>query len=302
MSSTEVNKTYVQNSPTYSNSEAEDGVLYVVATPIGNLDDITIRAARVLGDVDCVVAEDTRHTQKLLQHLGIAARTQALHEHNERRVAPEVARLIADGGSVALVSDAGTPLISDPGYVLVDLVRSAGGRVVPIPGASAVTAALSASGLPTHRFAFEGFLPARRGPRLERLTSLQGESRTLVFYEAPHRVSDCLEDLVETMGADRTVAVAKELTKLHEGIFRGPVAAALQWLQADPARARGEFVIMVGAASEQQAELAVWDPWLRALLSELPPARASRLLAHVAGIPRKQIYRRALELNSDDGG
>jgi 16S rRNA (cytidine1402-2'-O)-methyltransferase len=275
--------------------------LYVVATPIGNLDDLSPRALEVLRAADSIVAEDTRHSGRLLSHFGVRTRMRALHDHNERTVAPELAQQVVAGRHIALVSDAGTPLVSDPGFVLVDAVLSAGARVVAIPGPSAVIAALSICGLATDRFTFEGFLPAREKARLERLQELKDEPRTWVCYESPHRIIATVGALAEVFGQARVIAVAKELTKLHEKVFRGTPAAALAWLKADPQRLRGEFVVLVsGAPSVPVGSTYDTDKFLRAALEELPPARAARMLAKVTGVARKQLYHRALELNGEE--
>ena len=280
----------------------------MVATPIGNLSDFSPRAAACLEDVDEIVAEDTRHTGRLLAHFGISTRTRALHEHNERALAPVLAEQIAAGRNIAIVSDAGTPLISDPGYVLVGAVQEAGGNVVAIPGPSAITAALSISGLPTDRFAFEGFLPARAKARVERLRTLSAETRTWVCYESPHRIAATLADVATVFGGDHVIAVAKELTKLNEQVCRGSVDEVIDWLGADPNRTRGEFVLMVSGVAKASASGPEVDALLVAALEELPPARAARMLARATGESRKRLYRRALELAQaddelgDDGG
>jgi len=253
-------------------------------------------------EADQIVAEDTRHTGRLLAHLQIKARLRSLNDHNERSVAPAIARDIAGGQNVALVSDAGTPLISDPGYLLVDAVLNAGARVVPIPGPSALVAALSASGIATDRFVFEGFLPPRRNARLDRLRALSTERRTVIFYEAPHRIAAALDDMVAVLGAARVAGIAKELTKLHEQVFRGTLDAAVAWLAADPQRGRGEFVIVLSGAPAGTGgvEREDIDRWLQALLGELPPARAARVLARITGEPRQMLYKRALALAGDE--
>lgn len=272
-----------------------------MATPIGNLEDFSARALTTLATVDFIVAEDTRHTGRMLARLGIKAQLRALHEHNETRIAPELAGAIAAGQRIALVSDAGTPLISDPGFALVDAVLARGARVIPIPGPCAMTAALSVCGLATDRFAFEGFLPARRQARLARLEMLGYETRTVVLYEAPHRIAAMLADCVVALGAERQITVAKELTKIHEQVFRGSSADALVWLESDPARVRGEFVVAITGAAAAAPPRADWHADLKILLEELPPARAARVLAKMSGVARKTIYEHALHLAHETG-
>ncbi|GIK35105.1 MAG: hypothetical protein AMXMBFR45_21440 [Gammaproteobacteria bacterium] len=270
----------------------DPGVLYVVATPIGNLDDISSRAAAVLGRVALVAAEDTRHTGQLLAHLGLQTRQLALHEHNEAARVDAVLSRLAAGESVALVSDAGTPLISDPGYRLVAAARERGYKVTPIPGACAAIAALSVSGLPTDRFRFEGFLPARAAARRSRLQELQDCPDTLVFYEGVHRVRETLEDLASIFGADRQACVARELTKLHETIYWGRLADAGAALAADPGGNRGEFTIVVAGATDAGASAAAADlaGVMRVLMIELPASQAARLAARITGASRREAY------------
>lgn len=269
------------------------GTLYVVATPIGNLDDMSRRAEQCLRDADRICCEDTRHSGRLLEHFGIKARLVSLHDHNERdRVAQLLAWLDA-GERIALISDAGTPLISDPGYIVVNEVRKAGHAVVPIPGPSAVITALSAAGLPTDRFRFEGFLSAKTTARREQLQALSRESGTLVFYESPHRVADMVADIAEILGNDRRVVVARELTKRFEEFMDGPAAELLPRLQEG---VRGECVVMVAGAS-QVAEDIDADKLLKALLQELPASKAAKLAARITGQPRNALYARANELS-----
>ena len=275
----------------------------MVATPIGNLDDLSPRALRCLRDAHTIVAEDTRHTGRLLSHFGVRTRMRALHEHNERNIAPELAQQVLAGRHIALVSDAGTPLVSDPGFVLVDAMFAAGARVVAIPGPSAVIAALSICGIATDRFAFEGFLPSRAKARIERIRALADEPRTWVCYESPHRITASVAELGQVLGDTRVIAVAKELTKLNEQVYRGTAEAALAWLGADPQRLRGEFVVVVsGAPTVPTVSHHDTDTLLRAALDELPPARAARMLAKVTGVARKVLYQRALELNDAASG
>ena len=270
--------------------EGGAGVLYVVATPIGNLADLGQRAKTVLGEVDVVVAEDTRHTGRLLAHHGVPARLECLHEHNERRRAPEIlARLLA-GTSFALVSDAGTPLVSDPGHVLVRGAAQAGVPVVPIPGPSAFLCALSVSGLPVERFAFEGFLPAARGPRAARLEALADDSRTLVFHEAPHRVAASLEAMCTAFGGGRRIVVARELTKRYETILRTTLAEAASRI----GRPRGEYVLVVAGRERSREVPAAAARTLEVLLDALPLRQAVDLAARATGVPRGRMYRLAL--------
>ena len=232
-------------------SDIHLGTLYVVATPIGNLEDLSPRAARVLGEVALVAAEDTRHTSRLLRHLGLSVPMLSLHEHNEAARVEQLDRRLLGGESIALVSDAGTPLISDPGFVLVRELRARGRRIVPVPGACALVAALCVSGLPTDRFLFQGFLPAKGGARRQRLKDLALREETLVFYESPHRIRDALADIGAELGARRLV-LARELTKSFETFLEGDAERLLACMQADPDQARGEFVIMVAGAEPKE--------------------------------------------------
>ncbi|XKE46736.1 16S rRNA (cytidine(1402)-2'-O)-methyltransferase [Halomonas organivorans] len=280
-------------------SDAIAGVLYVVATPIGNLEDLSPRAVRLLGEVDLVAAEDTRHTARLLRHLGIAPPMLSLHEHNEAaRVAQLDARLAA-GESVALVSDAGTPLISDPGFVLVRELRQRGRRVVPVPGPCALVTALSAAGLPTDRFVFQGFLPAKGGARRGRLEALAEREETLVFYESPHRIRDTLADIAGSLG-ERRVVLARELTKTYETFLDGSAETLLGRLAEDPDQARGEFVVMVAGAPPREAGEASAveaDTLLTALLAEgVGVKQAAAVTARLLGGAKKAWYARAQAL------
>ncbi len=273
------------------------GVLYVVATPIGNLEDISARALKVLKEAGMVAAEDTRHSGTLLSHFGIRTPLISLHDHNEAERAPMlVARLLA-GESVALISDAGTPLISDPGFDLVRAARAAGITVTPIPGASALVAALSVSGLPTDRFVFEGFLPAKAGARRERLELLSLEPRTLVFYESVHRLKESLDDMAAAFGPERPAVLARELTKLHEGVIEGSLQALAEWATSDPAAGKGEVVVMIaGAAAQDGTADRDAERVLKTLLKELPVKQAAALAAEITGLKKNQLYDRALEL------
>lgn len=272
------------------------GRLYIVATPIGNLDDITLRALKVLRGVDRIVAEDTRHSRRLLEHHGIARPLLALHEHNEEAAGRRVMGLLAAGESLALVSDAGTPLISDPGFPLVRSCRDAGIAVVPVPGASALLAALSVSGLPTDRFRFEGFLPRRPQARRARLEALRHEAVTLVFYESSHRIEETLDDLIAVFGERRQAVLARELTKLHETVRGAALAELRAGVAADENQRKGEFVVLLAGSGEAAVEALDVDAVLRALLEELPVRQAAGLAARITGGRKNLLYRRALEL------
>ena len=267
------------------------GKLFVVATPIGNLGDLSPRALETLKTVAAICAEDTRHTRQLLAHFGVDKPLVALHEHNEGDAAgPLVARLLA-GESLALVSDAGTPLVSDPGFRLVRAAREAGITVSPVPGASALVTALSVAGLPSDRFVFEGFLPAKPNARRERLAALASEPRTLIFYESAHRIEDALDDAVAAFGAERRAVVARELTKLFETVLDGSLADLAQRVRADPNQRKGEFVLLVHGAGEDADAKVVEGRRLYAKLSEhLPPSTAAKVAAEWSGAPRKALY------------
>jgi len=265
--------------------------LYVVATPIGNLADLTPRAQDVLRSVAAICAEDTRRSGQLLAHFGIQQPLVALHDHNEEALAQRIVARLQAGESLALVSDAGTPLVSDPGYRLVRAAREAGIRVSPVPGACAAIAALSVAGLPSDRFTFEGFLPAKGSGRRERLQGLAAETRTLVFYESSHRITESLADMVATFGAERPAVLARELTKLFETVLDGTLASLLQQVEADDNQRKGEFVVMVqGAADDEQAQLAAGRRMYAKLSEHLPPSTAAKLAAEITGAPRKALY------------
>ena len=283
---------------------AEAGSLYVVATPIGNLRDVTLRALDILGTADVIAAEDTRVTLTLLARYGIATRPRALHRHNEARESAAIVAELAAGRSVALVTDAGTPALSDPGARVARTARAAGHRVVPVPGASAVVAAVSAAGLAAERFAFVGFLPRTAKARRELLAAVASWPLALVFYEAPHRIAATLRELASALDPDRVVTLARELTKAFETIVSLPLAEAHAWIAADAHRSRGEFVLIVDAprtAAAADAGALDADRVLRALLAELPPARAARVAAALTRRPRDELYARALALKTGPG-
>jgi 16S rRNA (cytidine1402-2'-O)-methyltransferase len=283
-----------------SSKRAAHATLYVVATPIGNLADISARAIEILGSVVAIAAEDTRVTRHLLDHQGIAARLIALHEHNEERAARDVLEILAGGDSVALVSDAGTPAISDPGARLVGLAREAGYAVSPIPGANAAAAAVSVSGFLSPHFLFYGFLPARASARRAALALLTGLPYSLVFYEAPHRVMDCVADIAAVMGGERRVLIARELTKMFEETHVCALAEASVWLAADEHRSRGEFVLVVESAPAQAAEAVDVEKTLVILLDELPLKQAVALAVKITGGSRNELYAKALAIKARD--
>lgn len=281
-----------------SDSSKSTGTLYVIATPIGNLEDISQRAVRLLNQVDLVAAEDTRHSGNLLRHLGIRQDMLSLHEHNEAQQLERILAELEQGRSVALISDAGTPLVSDPGYRLAQAAHARGLAVSPVPGPSSVMAALSAAGLPTDRFSFEGFLPAKQAARQKVLADLAQDPRTLIFFESPRRVLEALTDMVAAFGADREAAVARELTKAFETIRQQSLGELLAWLTAEPGQQRGEFVLLVaGQRHSDQAEAAqAAERVLRVLLAELPVRQAAKLAAELTGQPRNRLYELALSL------
>ncbi|MDH5302338.1 MAG: 16S rRNA (cytidine(1402)-2'-O)-methyltransferase [Gammaproteobacteria bacterium] len=274
----------------------QSGCLYVVATPIGNLKDMSPRAVEILAEVALILAEDTRHSRPLLIHFGIGTPLQSLHEHNEVEMAPVLCERILRGESMALISDAGTPLVSDPGYALLRQAHDMGVTVSPIPGASAMIAALSVAGLPSDRFAFEGFLPAKSSGRQQRLQGLAAETRTLIFYESPHRIIDSLRDMVTVLGADRLACMGRELTKRFETIRRAPLGELLTFVEGDDNQQKGEFVLMLAGAPEvetDEASLSV-DRVLDVLLEELSTKQAAALAAKLTGRKKNEVYQRAL--------
>jgi 16S rRNA (cytidine1402-2'-O)-methyltransferase len=278
-------------------TDPKPGTLYVVGTPIGNLEDITFRAVRILQTVDIIAAEDTRHTGKLLQHFQVNTPQVSYHEHNRTSRIPELLEHLVNNKAIALVSDAGMPGISDPGYELVKACIEAGIAVVPIPGASAAITALSASGLPTDRFVFEGFLPAKSQHRQEHLESLQTESRTLIFYESPHRLRDTLQDLALVWGSDRQIVLGRELTKLYEEFWRGTIAQAIaHYSQREP---QGEYTLVMAGISASQPQLTEEElkAELKQLISQgISRSQASRQLAKFTSLPRRHLYQLALSI------
>ncbi|MBA1230068.1 16S rRNA (cytidine(1402)-2'-O)-methyltransferase [Pseudomonas viridiflava] len=282
--------------PVASNSTT--GSLYVVATPIGNLDDMSVRALKVLREVALIAAEDTRHSSRLMQHFGISTPLAACHEHNERDEGSRfITRLLA-GDDVALISDAGTPLISDPGYHLVRQARAAGVPVVPVPGACALIAALSAAGLPSDRFIFEGFLPAKAVGRRARLEQVKEESRTLIFYEAPHRILECLQDMELVFGAERPALLAREITKTFETLKGLPLGELRAFVESDSNQQRGECVVLVAGWTPPEDEDVIGAEARRILdllLEEMPLKRAAALAAQITGVRKNLLYQVALD-------
>ncbi|MGR5119602.1 16S rRNA (cytidine(1402)-2'-O)-methyltransferase [Vibrio astriarenae] len=271
--------------------------LYIVPTPIGNLADITQRAIDVLSSVDLIAAEDTRHTGKLLSHFGINTKTYPLHDHNEQQKAQALVDKLQQGMSIALVSDAGTPLISDPGYHLVNQCRQADVRVVPLPGACAVITALSASGLPSDRFSFEGFLPAKSKGRKDKFLEIAKAERTCIFYESPHRILDSLDDMLSILGPEREVAIARELTKTFETIRNMPLGELVEWVRSDENQQRGEMVLLVHGYREEASDT-IPDEVTRTLtilVKELPLKKAAALCAEIYNLKKNALYKWGLE-------
>ena len=277
------------------------GDLYVVATPIGNLADITLRAREVLGKVDLIAAEDTRHSKKLLDHIGINTQLLSYHEHSDTRRESAILNALAEGRDVALISDAGTPLISDPGYQLVRAARERDVRVVPIPGACAAIAALSVAGLPSDRFVFEGFLPQKSGPRIKKLAAVVSEPRTLIYYEAPHRIVDTLADMTEVFGGARKAVMAREITKAYETFLSGTLDELKQQVQQDSNQQRGEIVVMVRGLdmSDTEPDLDEQQRVLSVLLEELPLKQAVALAVKITDGNKNTLYKKAVELKNN---
>ena len=274
------------------------GTLFIVATPIGNLDDITFRAFEVLKNVDFVLAEDTRHSKKLLSHLDISKPIRAFHEHNEREKTKAIISEIYSGKSIALISDAGTPLISDPGYFLVAQAKKEGLKVVPIPGPTALITALSASGLASDSFTFLGFLPSKQTARVKLLIGLVGRTETIIFYESPKRVLATLTDMQTIFGDSREVCLAKELTKAFETIHTGSIPNLIEYLTIDQNHQKGEFVILISATNKidlTEAEIQL-DSLLPILCAEMGTSKAAKIAAKITGIDKKKCYKRAMDL------
>ncbi|MFT7527652.1 MAG: 16S rRNA (cytidine1402-2'-O)-methyltransferase [Arenicella sp.] len=275
------------------------GALYVVATPIGNLADISHRALRVLADVSCVLAEDTRHSKRLFNHYGISTKLRACHEHNEADLVSWVAAQLNQGQDLALISDAGTPLISDPGFVIVRALRKLGHQICAVPGASSIIAALSIGGLATDSFVFDGFLPAKSAARKTQLANYLEQSRTIVVLESSHRINNCLVDIAEVLGNHRRVVIAREITKKFETVLDGTVAELIERLAQDPDQSRGEFVLMIEGAPVIEKDQAELGALLRVLLAELPMKQASGIAAKVTGSRKNEVYELALAIKSE---
>jgi 16S rRNA (cytidine1402-2'-O)-methyltransferase len=281
------------------------GHLYVVATPIGNLEDLSARAQRILGQVDLIAAEDTRHSSKLLQHIGVHKRLVSLHQHNESAQTHELLDLLRRGQDIALISDAGTPLLSDPGFELVRAARAAGLPVYAVPGPSALVAALSVAGLPADRFVFEGFLPHKSVARRKVLQGFLQEPRTVVCYESSHRIAEALDDVIAALGADRRLGLARELTKIHEQVVSGTAAELRDWLGADPNHSLGEFVLLIAGVAQgrdpDRVSVTV-DELLATLLESMGVSEAARVAAGLSGLKKNALYERALALHSSRAG
>ena len=276
------------------------GTLYVVATPIGNLGDITLRAIETLKMVDAIAAEDTRHSSGLLSHFGISKKLIAVHEHNEQQSAEKLVLALKNGDNIALVTDAGTPAVSDPGAIVVKIAREAGIKVVPIPGVSAVVTALSASGIVQNGFYFHGFLPASGAARRKQLEALKSQTVTIVLYEAPHRIIECVEDIAKVLGEDRKITFCRELTKTFETIYTCPASRASAWLQADANQQRGEFVLLIEAAPVVEAQEMSEEAQrvLKCLLAELPLKQAVALATDITNLKKNDLYEFALKLKN----
>ncbi|EGU61815.1 hypothetical protein VINI7043_28375 [Vibrio nigripulchritudo ATCC 27043] len=276
-----------------NSSPSEISTLYIVPTPIGNLGDITQRAIEVLSSVDLIAAEDTRHTGKLLSHFNISTKTYALHDHNEQQKAQVLVDKLQQGLSIALVSDAGTPLISDPGYHLVNQCRQAGVKVVPLPGACAVVTALSAAGLPSDRFSFEGFLPPKSKGRKDKFLEIAKAERTCIFYESPHRIMDSLQDMLDILGPDREVVLARELTKTYETIQGMPLGELIPWIEEDDNRKKGEMVLLIHGFREQASDELPDEVTrtLTILTKELPLKKAAAMTAEIYNLKKNALYK-----------
>ncbi len=280
---------------------SKQGILYIVATPIGNLDDMSQRAIDILKSVDVIAAEDTRHSQSLLSHYAISARLISLHAHNEAERSSKLIQTLLAGEDIALISDAGTPLISDPGFNLVDLAHEHAIKIVPIPGACAVIAALSAAGLACDNFQFCGFLPAKQSARRQHLDALLEVPHTLIFYESPHRIVASLKDMRDSFGAERLAVLARELTKTFETIKRMPLAALVDWVIEDDNQQKGEFVVIVQGATQppRETQAIAWQHVLEVLMQELPLKQAVKLTATITGMSKNSVYDYALQLKGE---
>jgi len=277
---------------------SDSGTIYVVATPIGNLADISLRAIEILKTVDTILAEDTRHTMALLRHYSVATSCVSFHEHNERNKSARLCERVAQGAAIALVSDAGTPLISDPGFYLVRMARAKNLRIVPIPGANAMLSALSVAGLPSDRFIFEGFLPAKTQMRKKHLMAMQHEQRTLIFYEAPHRLLSTLQCMEEVFGGARDIVLARELTKLYETVKKLSIAEMVQWVSEDRNQQKGEIVLLVSGADKLSQDTQQIQEMLSILLDEMPLKQAANLAAKLTGGKKNELYQLALQLKN----
>lgn len=276
------------------------GVLYIVATPIGNLEDFSPRAKKVLGNVDLIVAEDTRHSKPMLNQFGIETKICAYHDHNERQQTPKLIELLQQGQSIALISDAGTPLICDPGYHLLGAAHEKKIKVIPIPGVSAMVSALSVSGFSAEKFIFEGYLPAKQVARQNRIRQLQNEERTMVFYEVPHRIISFLEDGIDCFGAERQASLVKEISKLHEAVYRNTLNNILHWLEEDSDRCKGEFVIVVQGEKDSQFDLAEAMRMLEILLKDHSVKESVKLATEILQGKKNDLYKLAMELKEKD--
>ena len=279
----------------------EPGTLYIVATPIGNLEDLSPRAQRILSTVDLILVEDTRHSARLLKAFDIRTRTLAFHENNEERMTGRIISRLAAGSNIALVADAGTPLISDPGFKLVRQAHAENIPVSPVPGPAALIAALSAAGVPPGKFQFEGFAPARAEARHKRMSALAGAGHTLVFYEAPHRIRAFLGDAAMIFGAGREASIARELTKKFETIRHGTLGGLIDWMESDPDQGKGEFVVVIAGAGDERAGSAELTALLRVLLKSLSLKQTVQIAAELTGAGRNEIYDLAVSLQSEEG-
>ena len=278
----------------YGENEELKAALYIVPTPIGNIGDITLRALETLKAVDLIAAEDTRHSRTLLTHYDISTPLVSFHEHSENRVVEQLADRVAAGESIALISDAGTPLVSDPGYALVRGVQARGLNVIPLPGACAAITALSAAGLPTHHFHFEGFLPAKQVARVKRLEAIKSLNTTVIFYEAPHRIVDLITDMLAVFGVDHEICLARELTKTFETIRRAPLGDIREWVLNDANQQKGEFVVISGLVVQTTTLGADGRLLLERLAAELPPRKAAQIVADHYGLKSRDLYQQLI--------